>query len=96
MRRLQHAYADVVNRRAWPELDHLFLADAAVVVDRRAGKPLVLTGGAELGAFIGSSIESFEFFEFVILNAHIDFPDGWRRAGTALGRMFMSELRQDA
>ena len=93
LRRLQHAYADVVNRRAWAELDQLFLPDAAVVIDRRAGAPLRLVGAPALGAFIGSSIAQFEFFEFVILNAHIGFPDG-PLAGTAACRLFMSELRQ--
>ena len=47
IRRLQHAYADVVNRRAWSELETLFLPDAEVVIDRRAGEPLQLVGGAE-------------------------------------------------
>jgi hypothetical protein len=95
VRRLQHAYADVVNRRAWPELDQLFVPDAQIVIDRRLGEPLVLTGGTELGDFIGRSIEQFEFFEFVILNAHIVFPEG-ATAGTAVGRLFMSELRQQS
>jgi hypothetical protein len=93
VRRLQHAYADVVNRRAWPELERLFLPGAPIVLDLRAGDPLVLTGGASLGDFIGRSIEQFEFFEFVILNAHIAFPEG-PLAGTAVSRLFMSELRQ--
>ena len=94
VRRLQHAYADVVNRRAWPELESLFRPDAEVVIDRRAGDPLRLVGGAEVGAFIGSAIAHFSFFEFVILNAHIAFPDGVD-AGTAVCRLFMCELRQD-
>ena len=94
VRRLQHAYADVVNRRAWPELDLLFRPDAEVVVDRREGEPLRVVGGTELGAFIGGAVDRFEFFEFVILNAHIVFPEG-PLAGTAVGRMFMCELRQD-
>ena len=55
VRRLQHAYADVVNRRAWPELEHLFLSDADVVLDLRAGDPLRLTGGQALGEFIGNA-----------------------------------------
>jgi hypothetical protein len=93
VRRLQHAYADVVNRRAWSELDRLFVPDAPIVIDRRIGDPLVLTGGANLGEFIGGSIAQFEFFEFVILNAHIVFPDG-ALAGTAVSRLFMCELRQ--
>lgn len=94
VRRLQHAYADVVNRRAWPELSHLFLPDASVVIDRRQGEPLRLTGPVALGEFIGASIERFEFFEFVVLNAHIVFPEG-AMAGTAVSRLFMCELRQD-
>jgi hypothetical protein len=94
VRRLQHAYADVVNRRAWPELESLFRPDAEVVIDRRAGDPLRLVGGNEVGAFIGSAIDHFSFFEFVILNAHIVFPDG-PEAGTAVCRLFMCELRQD-
>ncbi len=94
VRRLQHAYADVVNRRAWPEMERLFLPDATVTLDLRAGEPLVLTGGTEVGEFIDKAIERFEFFEFVILNAHIDFPDG-TGAGVAVSRLFMSEIRQD-
>jgi hypothetical protein len=95
IRRLQHAYADVVNRRSWPELEALFLPDAEVVIDRRAGEPLRLVGGGELGAFIGSAIEPFSFFEFVVLNAHIAFPEGVD-SGRAVCRLFMCELRQDA
>ncbi len=94
VRRLQHAYADVVNRRAWPELSRLFLPDAPVVIDRREGEPLRLNGAAALGEFIGAAIERFEFFEFVVLNAHIVFPEG-PMAGTAVSRLFMCELRQD-
>lgn len=94
VRRLQHAYADVVNRRAWDELDGLFRPDAEVVIDRRAGTPLRLVGGSEVGAFIGSAIDHFSFFEFIILNAHIVFPDG-PTAGSAVCRLFMCELRQD-
>jgi len=94
IRRLQHAYADVVNRRAWPELESLFRPDAEVVVDTRAGDPLRLVGGTAVGDFIGSAIAHFSFFEFVVLNAHIAFPDGVD-AGTAACRLFMCEVRQD-
>jgi hypothetical protein len=94
IRRLQHAYADVVNRRAWPELDRLFRPDAEVVIDRREGEPLRLVGGTALGGFIGSAIAHFTFFEFVVLNALIAFPDG-TDAGRAVCRLFMCELRQD-
>jgi len=95
IRRLQHAYADVVNRRAWAELDELFDPAAEVVIDRRAGEPLRLVGGAQVGSFIGTAIANFSFFEFVVLNAHIAFPDGVG-SGRAVCRLFMCELRQDA
>ncbi len=91
VRRLQHAYADVVNRRAWSELGALFVAEAPVVIDRRSGDPLRLIGGAAVGEFIGAAVARFEF---VILNAHIAFPAG-PAAGTAVARLFMCELRQD-
>ncbi len=94
VRRLQHAYADVVNRRAWPELEQLFVDGAAVVVDRRAGEPVRLVGASAVGEFIAGAIAKFEFFEFVVLNAHIVFPRG-PRAGEASSRLFMCEVRQD-
>jgi len=95
VRRLQHAYADVVNRRAWPELRELFLDDAVTTIDTRGGEPLTFVGGGEIGAFIDTSVARFSFFEFVILNAHIAFPDG-PGAGTAVSRLYMCEHRQDA
>jgi len=87
--RLQAAYADVVNRRSWPELDELFLPDAPVHVDT------VTVGPKAVGDFIGVAIERFEFFEFVILNTRVstdvdDDPDAAR------ARLFMCELRQEA
>jgi SnoaL-like domain len=94
IRRLQAAYADVCNRRAWAELEDLFLPDTALVVDQRSKDELRFTGAAEAGAFIGTSVDQFEFFEFVVLNAHIVFPDG-PSDGSAVGRMFMCEHRQD-
>ncbi len=94
VRRLQHAYADVVNRRAWSEMDHLFLPDATVTLDLRAGDLLQFTGGTEVGDFISNGIDQFEFFEFIILNAHVVFPGG-PGAGHAVSRLFMSEVRQD-
>jgi hypothetical protein len=93
VRRLQHAYADAVNRRAWPQLATLFVDDAPVVIDRRAGEPLRLAGGTAVGEFIAGAIAQFEFFEFVILNAHIVFPRG-AAAGEASSRLFMCEVRQ--
>jgi hypothetical protein len=95
VRRVQYAYADVVNRRAFPELTRLFRPDAPVVLDLRTGEPLRLVGGTEVGEFIAGAVERFEFFEFVVLNAHIVFPGG-PAGGEARSRLFMCELRQEA
>ncbi len=87
--RLQNAYADVVNRRAWAEFGELFLADAPVRVDT-VTNPVVETRGPEgIGNFIGGAIERFEFFEFVVLNTRV-----WIDGDSARGRVFMCELRQ--
>ncbi len=89
--RLQAAYADVVTRRAWPELEPLFLEDAPIHVDTVTQAVVELVGPRALGEFVGSTIERFEFFEFVILNTVIDVgPDG-----TAHARLYMVELRQE-
>ena len=88
--RLQSAYADVVNRRAWPELAGLFLARAPVRVDTVTNPPVDLTGPAALGEFIGGAIARFEFFEFVVLNTTVDIE-----GDSAAGRVFMCELRQE-
>ena len=89
--RLQAAYADVVTRRAWPELEPLFLPDAPVHVDTVTNPVIELVGAKALGDFIGGAIERFEFFEFVVLNTVIEFDAG----PTATGRLWMVELRQD-
>jgi hypothetical protein len=92
--RLQSAYADSVSRRAWDELDDLFLPDATVTVDTVTSEPILLTGGTAVGDFISAAVERFEFFEMVILNSVVDLaidgnPDGAR------ARQFTCELRQD-
>ena len=89
--RLQAAYADVVTRRAWPELDDLFVPDAPVHVDTVTNPVIELAGATALGEFIAGAIERFEFFEFVPLNTVVDV-DG----DAASGRLYMVELRQDA
>lgn len=91
--RLQRAYADAVDRRDWEALHDLFRPDATVTLDlvTRPGRTIV--GPEALGAFIGTAIERFTFFEFVILNAHVElWPDGDHDAATA--RVFMCEIRQ--
>lgn len=92
VRRLLSRYADVVSRRAWPELDAQFAPGCQVVVDRRDLDPIVLDGGRGVGEFVGAAIERFEFFEFTILNAVIELVDD----DHARGRLWMCELRQDA
>ncbi len=89
--RLQSAYADVVNRRAWPELAPLFVAGAPVTVDTVTNPVIALAGAEQIGEFIGAAIERFEFFEFVRLNTVVSFDD----ADNARGRLFMCELRQE-
>ena len=92
VRRLQDAYADVVNRRAWPELGELFRPEAEVVLDVRRGDLLELAGPGAIGDFIGRSIERFEFFQFVVLGTRITFdPDDTSRTSA---RLYMCELRQ--
>ena len=95
IRRLQSAYADVVSRRAWPELGGLFLSDARIEVDTRTAEPLVFDGPDALGAFIAGAIERFGFFEFVVLNTVLQLGVGGD-PDAADGRMYMCELRTEA
>jgi hypothetical protein len=90
--RLQAAYADVVTRRAWPELEPLFVADCPIHVDTVSMPVIELAGARALGVFVGDAIERFDFFEFVILNTVINVEGDDR----ASGRLYMVELRQDA
>jgi hypothetical protein len=92
--RVQSAYADVVTRRAWPELRNLFRPDAPVEVDTVTAEPISLHGPDEVGAFIARAIERFEFFEFVILNSHVVTAVGGD-PDRARGRLYMCELRQE-
>jgi len=85
------AYADVINRRAFDELDDLFLPDCEIVVDTRRGTPQTFVGGPALGAFVGAAIERFDFFQFVILSARV-WVDG---GDDATGRLYMCEVRHD-
>jgi SnoaL-like domain len=94
IRRLQDAYADVVNRRAWAELRDLFRPDAEVVLDVRRGDPLSFAGPDEIGSFIGRSIERFERFQFVVLGTRVTLAGGGPDHATA--RLYMCELRQSA
>jgi hypothetical protein len=91
--RLQAAYADAVTRRAWSDLDDLFLPDARIEVDTVTSAPIQLVGADGIGGFISGAIERFEFFELVILNVHVvssPEPDSLRF------RSFTCELRQES
>ncbi len=88
--RLWAAYADGISRRAWTDVQALFVPDAPVVLDLR-GRELEFTGAVDLTAFIAASMEQFDFFLFVVLNGVADI-DG----DAATGRMLMSEVRQKA
>src|SRR6476620_2761560 len=88
--RLQTRYADVISRRAFPELIDLFRSDAVVTIDTVTRSERRIVGPADLGAFIGAAIERYDHFTFVILNAIVDV-DG----DDATGRIFMCEVRHD-
>ena len=93
--RLQNAYADAVTRRAWAEFHDMFLADAPVRVDTVTNPVIELTGPQQVGDFIGTAVERFEFFEFVPLSTRVEL----RAAGDAnraTARLYICELRQDA
>ncbi len=94
VRRLQDAYADVVTRRAWPELQAQFAPDCEIVVDTRAGEPRVLVGPTALGEFISGAIERFSYFQFVILGTRVEVAAQGSDAASA--RLYMCELRQHA
>ena len=89
--RLQAAYADVVTRRAWDELEPLFAPGAPISVDTVTWPLLEFAGPTAIGEFISTAIARFEFFEFVILNAVVDVHD----ADRASGRVYMVEIRQE-
>jgi ketosteroid isomerase-like protein len=90
--RLLSAYADAVNRRSWPSFVDLFTPDATVHIDTVTSPAFDLVGPAEVGQFISGAVERFEFFEFVILNTHVEmWPDGDHDVATA--RVFMHEIR---
>ena len=94
IQRLQSAYADVVNRREWGELDRLFRPDAVIRIDTVTRPVFELVGPVALGEFIGSAVERFAFFEFVRLNSHVELSvDG--DADVATARLFMCEVRRD-
>ncbi|MEM7139768.1 MAG: nuclear transport factor 2 family protein [Actinomycetota bacterium] len=91
IRRTQNRYADIVTRRAWPELATIMRSDCRITVDL-LDRAIDFHGPTEIGDFIGGQLEQFDFFEFVILNTVMEIdPD----AGRAGARMYMQEARQE-
>jgi hypothetical protein len=90
IRRLQSAYADVVTRRAWPELEQLLLPDARVVLEYPPGRLLDLVGPRMLADHIDGAIPASDFFEFVVLNTVLTISP---TESTATGRMYMCAFR---
>lgn len=93
LNRLLARYADVVTRRAWPELAELFRPEAEVRIDTVTREAFTLRGPQELGEFIGGAIERFDFFEFVVLNQLVDLRVGGD-PDRARSRVYMCEQRR--
>jgi len=91
LRRLQSRYADIVTRRAWPELHQIMRADCVITVNL-VDDEIHFNGPQEIGDFIGGQLEQFDFFEFVVLNTVVEID---ARAGSASARMYMQEARQN-
>lgn len=91
VRRLQNRYADIVTRRSWTELHEIMRPTCTLDLDL-GDRTMRFDGPGAIGDFIGTELQRFSFFEFVILNTvvHVDVE-----AGTAGARMYMQELRQD-
>src|SRR5438105_469935 len=86
IRNLQAAYGDAVTRRAWDELVPMFLPDCPIRLDLRDGRVIEKTGPQEIGAFIASSIERFEFFGAALGNAATRVDTISRNAPRSEGR----------
>ncbi|HEX8803264.1 MAG TPA: nuclear transport factor 2 family protein [Acidimicrobiales bacterium] len=90
--RLQSAYGDAVTRRAWDELDDMFVRGCPVRLDLRGGSVVETTGPAEIAAFIAAAVERFDFFAFTIVNTVVEVdPAG----DAATGRLYIRELRHE-
>ena len=90
IRRLHSRYADVITRRAWPELAHIMTAECTLDLDlgdRRSRHD----GPSAIGSFIAAAVERFSFFELVVLNTVTEIDSS---AGTAGARMYTVEVRE--
>ena len=91
IRSLQARYADICSRRAFAELADIIEPEAEIVLDLKS-RQLRFHGPREIGDFIRSSIEIFDFFQFAVRNSVLDFPEEGEPTSAA-GRMWMSEFR---
>jgi hypothetical protein len=92
LQRLHAAYADVVTRRAWPELANLLRPGCVLTLDLVTSPARTFTGATAIGEFIAASIERFDHFEFTLLNSVFDVDVD---AGRAAGRMYLAEVRHE-
>src|SRR3954447_23837882 len=92
--RLHAAYADIATRRAWDELDEIFVPDIPVTVDLRDRDAYQFESRDAFRDFVSAAVDRFEFFEFVILNSRV-YLEHEGNPDAAVARMYMSELRQD-
>jgi len=89
--RLQRAYADGVTMRDWDQVHGLFLPDATISLDLVTRPAVQLAGPGALTDFVSKALEQFSFFQFQIVNSHIEAAASDPAAAKA--RMFMCELR---
>ena len=94
IRALLAAYSDVVNRRAWSELDALFVTDARITLDVRSGPPRELSGPDDLREFLDEALSRFTLFMIVALNTHV-LPSVDGDPDVASARTSICEIRQD-
>ncbi len=91
--RLQRAYADGVTMRDWDAVRGLFLPEATISLDLVTRPAIELQGPDALVGFVSGALDRFAFFQFVILNSHIELAATDPQVAKA--RIHMCELRQD-
>lgn len=94
IQQLQARYADLVARRAWPELADMYVPDMAYELDLGPRGTMQMVGPADAESFLDSAVARFDFFVFVPVNTVIDlYPGGDHDAATA--RLWMREDRHE-
>ncbi len=93
IRRLQSAYVDAVNRRAWTEFVDLFLPTSVLEVRAGAERADEVVGPEAIGSLIGGYLEPLDFLVQVVLNARV--VTRWRgEEDRAAARLSIAEHRQ--